>query len=331
MCHIHATDKDDFILIKKQLTSLNFKWISHKAQDEIPKKLVLKGIDKSYTDTEVLDDLKQQYEHVSGVKQMTALKDGKHVPIGVYLVYFEWNTKLSIPKKVIKYCCHHKIKWDYFRSNDKSRKVRQCFRCQGFGHHSSECNLDSRCVKCTSKHERGQCPKVRGVHDPMCCNCGGKHPANYQGCSKIKEYVNNRKKPSDNLNNRPAQHPNRGTKTPQVKRKLSYNSVVKGNLTVNDNRRPKEVSVGGAVPGRSQHGQHSRGPSGVSIDAGCTSGGGRFGESFSFITGEIDSLFGIPLDQLMSTVNDFVPQYRQCSNDTQRKLMLLDFLCKISP
>lgn len=91
VCHIHATNKDDFIVIKEQLTALDFKWTGHKAQDDIPKKLVLKGIDRTYTDEEVLDDLKQQYEYVSAVKQMTTLKDGKHLPIGVYLVYGTQN------------------------------------------------------------------------------------------------------------------------------------------------------------------------------------------------------------------------------------------------
>lgn len=122
--YIHATNKDDFIKIKEQLSAIQFKWTSHKAEDDIPKKLILKGIDKTYTEDEVFEDLQQQFSAVQKVKQLTKTDEhGKHLPLGVYLIYFDWDVKLSVPMKVIKYVCHHKIKWDYFRSQQKSNNV----------------------------------------------------------------------------------------------------------------------------------------------------------------------------------------------------------------
>lgn len=121
--HIHATHKEDFIYIKQQLSALQFKWTSHKSEDDIPKKLILKGIDKSYTEDEVYTDLKKQFNSVIKVKQLTkADEDGKLIPLGVYLVYFEWNTRLSVAMKVIRFCCYHKVNWNHFVPNKKQRK-----------------------------------------------------------------------------------------------------------------------------------------------------------------------------------------------------------------
>jgi hypothetical protein len=39
----------------------------------------------------------------------------------------------------------------------------QCFRCQGFGHSSRNCNRPPRCVKCAQNHPTWECPKKRPV------------------------------------------------------------------------------------------------------------------------------------------------------------------------
>lgn len=115
--YIHATNKQDFIHIKTQLSEINFKWTSFKAEDDIPKKLILKGIDKTYTKDDVYENIKKQFNAVQKVKQLTKTsEDGTIQTLGVYLVYFQWNTRLSVPMKVIKYVCYHKIKWDHFSS-----------------------------------------------------------------------------------------------------------------------------------------------------------------------------------------------------------------------
>lgn len=329
--HIHATDKNDFIKIKQQLSALQFKWTSHKAEDDIPKKLILKGIDKTYTEDEVCLDLQQQFSSVLKVKQLTKTdEDGKHCPLGVYLVYFKWSTRLSVAMKIIKYVCHHKITWNFFRSQQKARKVKQCYKCQWFDHHSSECGLDARCVKCNDKHGPGECSKVKGVNDPECCNCGGKHPASYLGCPKIKEHIRNNKKTVPD-NKKPSKPSTNGvafkTNTPQAKRKLSYNSVVKGGRKATQQR---NQPVGGDG-GMSGQGLHSRGPAKVSANDNSGSGGGSSRGGFSFIMGEIDSLFGTSYEQLMSTVCEFVPIYKRCVDDTQKRMLLLEFLIKVSP
>lgn len=65
----------------------------------------------------------------------------------------------------------------------------QCFRCQGFGHSSKNCNLTPRCVKCTESHLTSQCTKKDRTQLAQCCNCNENHPANYRNCKERQKYL----------------------------------------------------------------------------------------------------------------------------------------------
>lgn len=317
---VYATDKEDFDIIKNKFRELNFDWHGHKSQDDMPKKLVLKGIDAAYSKEEILDDLKSQYEHVTDVRQMSKTNDkGEKIAIAVYVVYFTWSTRLSVAKKVLQYCCYHKVKWEYLQKN-RSNKVNQCHNCQYFGHHKSECGRKHRCVKCDEEHSPRKCTKVKEIDDPVCCNCKGKHPANYQGCPKIKEYLRNEQKPTKMTSGRD----NKGVGFAQqhqqshVKRKLTFSSALKGTGTE------------AGWKGKSTSNYHSRGLSGVSNNINSGSQSDSDAGGFSFITNEIKSLFKVSFVEIMSIVNAFLPMYKQCSDIAERKLLLIEFLFKVS-
>ncbi|KAJ8710422.1 hypothetical protein PYW07_009788 [Mythimna separata] len=65
----------------------------------------------------------------------------------------------------------------------------QCFRCQGFGHSSRNCNLSPRCVKCIESHPTSECPKKDRTRPAQCCNCKGDHPANFRQCIERQKYL----------------------------------------------------------------------------------------------------------------------------------------------
>lgn len=75
----------------------------------------------------------------------------------------------------------------------------------------------------------------------------------------------------------------------------------------------------------------ARGPVGVSNSDCHNTEGFSDTRGFSFITSEIKSLFGVPFNVLMKTVSEFMPVYRACVDREQRKLLLIEFMCKISP
>jgi len=60
----------------------------------------------------------------------------------------------------------------------------QCFKCQRFNHSAISCKNAPRCVACSGAHNVKDC-LAQG--SPLCCNCGGKHTANYGGCKLMKE------------------------------------------------------------------------------------------------------------------------------------------------
>lgn len=67
------------------------------------------------------------------------------------------------------------------------RGMAQCYNCQRFGHSSENCNLPPRCVKCAGTHLGRECQKRQDMEAPLCCNCGGSHPASWRGCVAHKD------------------------------------------------------------------------------------------------------------------------------------------------
>src|SRR6266550_3925021 len=68
----------------------------------------------------------------------------------------------------------------------KTRDIPQCVRCQQLGHTKNYCAIAQRCVKCAGNHWTKDCKKPIDVK-PTCANCGGEHPANYNGCPVYKK------------------------------------------------------------------------------------------------------------------------------------------------
>lgn len=112
-----------------------------------------------------------------------------------------------------------------------------------------------------------------------------------------------------------------------MKRKLSFNSVVKMSSNTN--------VQGGRSAGMSEAlsglGQSCRSAAIVSTNNNLGSGVGTSQGGFSFIMGEIDSLFGTLYENLLGIISEFLPIYRQCNNNAQKRIMLVEFLIRVSP
>lgn len=131
---------------------------------------------------EIKDDLRNKGV---GVKECVKLK-GKGTNTYSYLIVTDKTTNIGEVKK-IKNVDHLKVSWETFQ---KRRTWSQCYRCQEFGHGSTNCNKTPRCVKCTGFHLTKDCPTTRTENSTAtCCNCNGNHPANYSKCEKLLEYL----------------------------------------------------------------------------------------------------------------------------------------------
>lgn len=201
---------ESFNVAKDLLTKCDTKFYTFTAKTEKPITLLLKGLNSSFNENEVLHELRSlrindvEFNKISRFTTTRSKKEDKILPI--FVVQISQNSQINNLKQ-IKYLFHQVIYWDKL----KRREVIQCKKCQRIGHTASNCNLPYRCVKCEDKHEPGKCgcPSDTQLDRKrlFCVNCREYgHPASYRGCPKIIENKNRlanlRNANNDNKTNR---------------------------------------------------------------------------------------------------------------------------------
>lgn len=63
--------------------------------------------------------------------------------------------------------------------------IRQCFRCQIFGHQAEHCKSQQICINCGVPHSKNEC----NSNFKCCANCGGSHAANDRNCVMRDRYM----------------------------------------------------------------------------------------------------------------------------------------------
>lgn len=168
----------------------------------------------------------------------------------------------------------------------------QCRKCQRFGHAASNCGLEYRCVKCIHRHAPGDCP-LEDDKPATCVNCNGNHPANYKKCSAYTKYEGRLTKFQRNSGNNKI----------QAKRTNNLESSSNGShVKINQ-------SYSQAVRSNNQPNQEN---------------------NLNFLSSEINSLFNCSLTALLQKIQAFVPEYKQASDPTLKKILIIDFLSQFT-
>lgn len=179
--------------ISKELNEKGFKFYSFENKNTRPLRVMVKGLHPSIPSEEIMEDLISQGFKVLKVdnvikKERVKGKGGEisikatHLPY--YILTFdrgEDKDKIYSIKAILNLI----VKIEALRKNPTL--VPQCHRCQGFGHTRGFCFKDPKCVKCAEIHWSTECPKGKTIDEPLCANCGEKHPASYRGCVVAKE------------------------------------------------------------------------------------------------------------------------------------------------
>lgn len=175
-------------LIKEGLISEQILFLTYTRKDEKKPKAVIRGL-PSYVEDQLPSELSQLgFEGA----MVTLLKTKKSTPQQAntscppFLVQLPAGTNI-LQFRQIKYLCNCVVDIQKYRPNNDLGT--QCYRCQGFGHSSRNCNMPPRCVKCTLPHASKDCPKKDRVEPANCCNCNEQHPANYRECPSRLKYV----------------------------------------------------------------------------------------------------------------------------------------------
>ena len=80
-----------------------------------------------------------------------------------------------------------RIKGRYYaaRRYITQNQIRQCFKCQGYGHKAELCTRKTTCGNCAQEHETKSCTEGKS----KCAQCTGEHPAWHRECPRrVKEY-----------------------------------------------------------------------------------------------------------------------------------------------
>ena len=182
---------DDFLDLKKKLFGANKAFHTFSLNSQKALVVVLKGLSKIPAET-VTEELKAQ-----GLQPLSCIpllaEGNKKSPYCTYKVVFPQGTPFNAVTK-IGHVFYTRVYWEKFFS---MKPYTQCFRCQAFGHSSSNCNHQPRCVKCAGAHPSRECGKAPN-EPPTCANCSGGHTANFTSCPALAKFLAARNKQSKN-------------------------------------------------------------------------------------------------------------------------------------
>lgn len=187
------------------LKSKNVQFFTHGTSDTIPAKFVLTGLPLTEP-AKLKQELARSNINPSDVKVLSTTTSSLGT-YALYVLYFpRGSVKLQDLKKT-KALFNVAVSWRFYEK--RVDDAAQCFRCQRFGHGSTNCNLAPKCVKCSGKHLSNGCtlPKKAALNSKhndrsqlKCANCGANHTANFRGCPARKSYLEDlekkRKKPT---------------------------------------------------------------------------------------------------------------------------------------
>lgn len=169
---INCPEESSFRLVQQFMTINKINFHTFALPKEQSLKIVIKGIPLDVTDEELMEELLDVGFKPNFVRAF--VKNDKRLPIHMVSLKRTENVKEIFGTTELFYV---RVKIEPYKSTGPA----QCFSCQRFGHSSLQCGHPPRCVKCGANHPNKECKKPK-EDTPTCCNCNGKHTANYRGC-----------------------------------------------------------------------------------------------------------------------------------------------------
>lgn len=105
-----------------------------------------------------------------------------------FLIYFKKSDKitLNLLKSTITGIMNYYVHFEHYKPRVFGPTL--CRNCQEYGHSSSNCNLQPRCMRCSENHKSTECPHIDKTTNKIpedkvkCANCQGQHTSNYSNC-----------------------------------------------------------------------------------------------------------------------------------------------------
>lgn len=312
---IYTTTSDDFTTIQEKLKTKQYEFHTFSPKQDRIKRLVIKGISCEFTPTEVEEDLKKMGLDLIKVTNMFK---AKKAPSNMFLVSFPKTTQLNtvLKSNKFKYICYQRVQWCKYIPP----LTNQCHRCQRFGHSSSNCNHNHRCIKCTVNHGAEKCPKQED-EKPKCINCNGEHPANYRKCTNYINYVSKfDKKTKQNTNTAPVtvfRRPN-----------ISYSNMTK-NITTYPTLSQRQIittpqpqtNINANIESPITNTPRRNLQPATQTHTELPNNTGTFEE-------EINNLFSCSMEDLGTLLDEFLPRLSKIVSRTSKQMAVIGFLAQ---
>ena len=173
---------EEYRKITKIMTEKDIEYVIITLRNSRPIKVCIKGLPRNFDIETIKNELLERDFKVQDVSQLRSFRD--KAPLPIFLVTLSQSPNVDQIYNITRmfYVTVQVVKYE------RTGRVNQCFRCQGFYHGSSQCAMKPKCVKCGQSHESKLCKKLPET-TPTCANCNGAHPASYRGCKMFPKWT----------------------------------------------------------------------------------------------------------------------------------------------
>nr|CAH7739631.1 unnamed protein product [Callosobruchus chinensis] len=157
-------DSEKLETLKKEFAESDTPYHSFTNENDKFKKIVMKAAPNMN-----IGDMKEDLSKKNiNVKECISLKSKTSNQSRSYLITVPHTINMQDITK-INAVSNIKVQWQRF---SKKHNYSQCYKCQRYGHGSSNCNNIPRCIKCGQNHHSKDCQEVQKIgFSVYCCNC----------------------------------------------------------------------------------------------------------------------------------------------------------------
>lgn len=360
MVNLFTTNLADYknaikILDEIKESQPNANYYSHTPAEEKPVYFMLRKISPTFDANDITEAMKLIRFKNDATRFIKASKFSTATSTShLFLIQFAPSSKVQDIVS-ITHLLHQKVQWDVFIK----KEMAQCYRCQRFGHVSSNCGMQPRCVKCLENHEKGKClllptelrsPPIsmntddneivsekelqNNSQQPACVNCRQRgHPANWRGCPA---YLVLKQRREDRI-----QLILENQKKREELKQSMFNNFTSENVSFSDRLKlcdsqksefpklpiPSTISRN---PSRQKNYQFQPPiQSSIPLEPEVIISSPKENNAFSFIQDECKKMFGTDFSTLIKKIKEFLPAYKMIKAVEDKQISLFSFVMSV--